>query len=96
MPTIEVQGLWVAPNTYRVTHLVTGRSLDLIIPGSEGMEPSEVEELIQWQTESSMPELRLGLPPKLNRTQQHDLGGTLMQIKASKQSKRERLHGRFW
>jgi len=92
----EVQGLWVSPDVFRLTHRITGRSIELVIPDSKKEEPKVLDELIQWQTEKSMAELRAGLPPPLNRDQQHDLGATLMEIRASKRHRRESLHGRWW
>jgi len=88
-------GLWIAPDQYKFTNPANGREVTLYIPRTDLLSKAEVDELIDWQREWAEKELGVAPSPALTRDQQHDLGATLMEIKASHQRQRETLHGRW-
>lgn len=92
----ELVEIWATPNTYRYTHVGTGRSVDVIIPEARTMARAELDEIICWQREWA--EKQLGIPkkPKRTRSQQHELGAFLLDVRASDEYRAENLHGRYW
>lgn len=88
-------GFWVNSITYKVI-APNGRSQDIIIPGFNELERSYSDELLAWQIEETLEELRE--PPKVKHTkdQRQELGHILREIKRSHEHFRESLHGRYW
>ena len=68
------------------------------IPGADSIyDVDELDEICHWQREEAEKEWQSQEPKKpLTRAQQHDLGGTLVEIRASKEFTKENLHGRYW
>lgn len=97
----DLMGLWKGRNTYLILDVSESppREYPIIIPGIELLDRNELEEILIWQRERTEKEIlkKRGNPrPKLTETQQHELGKTLLEIRASKRFKKEAGHVRYW
>ena len=93
-----VLGVWLPGERYRIYQPGTKREMTVHIPGADSIyDADELDEICHWQREEAEKEWQDKVDkPQLTRTQQHDLGGTLVEIRASKEFKKENLHGRYW
>ena len=89
---------WVDKWTFRVRHPETGRTQDVTIPGADGLDRQRLDNLVAWQTEHTLAELKGPSPtaPQRNREEQHDLGRHLKEIEATTQQIKETGHGKYW
>lgn len=69
---------------------------DVFIPMVEIYERNELEDIVLSCVEDAERDFKVPKKNKLTKLQQHDLGGTLLEIRASKQRKREVGHGKWW
>ena len=93
-----VLGVWLPGDRYRIYEPGTIREMTVHIPGADSIyDVDELDEICHWQREEAEKEWQ-GKEDKtpLTRAQQHDLGGTLVEIRASKEFTKENLHGRYW
>ena len=93
-----VLGVWLPGERYRIYEPWNGREMTVHIPGADSIyDVDELDEICHWQREEAEKEWQNKVDkPQLTRTQQHDLGGTLVEIRASKEFTKENLHGRYW
>ena len=79
-------------------HPETGRTQDVTIPGADGLDRQRLDNLVGWQTEQTLAELRepdrSGSPR--TKEEQHDLGRHLKETEATAQRIKETGHGRYW
>ena len=92
--------VWKNKDTFTVKNPESGRSQDVIIPGADKLDPQRLENLVAWQTEETLEELK---GPETSVTGKphskqfgHDLGKHLKEIEASKQRVKETGHGKYW
>ena len=98
-----VTGFWVSSWQYRMSDARSGKVKVLMVPEAAlqdpelRMEPEELEDITLEYRERFGAELR-GAPAKklMPRNTQHDMGRALNEIEASRQHRKESLHGRFW
>ena len=92
--------VWKDKNTFTVKHPESGREQDVIIPGADKLDPQRLENLVAWQTEETLEELRgpetsvAGKPH--SKDFQHELGRQLKAIEESKRRVKETGHGKYW
>ena len=93
-----VLGVWLPGERYRIYEPGNGREMTVHIPGADSIyDVDELDEICHWQREEAEKEWQAQEPKKpLSKDQQHDLGGTLLEIRASKEFKKENLHSRYW
>ena len=93
-----VLAVWLPGARYRIYEPGNGREIPVHVPGADSIyDFDELDEICHWQREEAEKEWRnKEAKVPLTRTQQHDLGGTLVQIRASKEFRKENLHGRYW
>ena len=99
----RVNGFWASTTQYKMVDSITGTVCGCYVPElglkdpRERMEFPEAEDWIlemhEW-FEKRLTEARPKVP--LPKKDQHDLGKTLKEIKASKQRRLEVGHGRYW
>jgi hypothetical protein len=90
------QGMWVGPDHYRVYEVETGHEENFIIPRTDILEPTEMDELVHALDEKAEVAFKKTRPDPLTKDQQHDLGGVLMDIRKSKRRRAKVGHGRWW
>ena len=90
--------VWLPGERYRIYETGTKREMTVHIPGADSIyDVDELDEICHWQREEAEKEWQNKEDKvPLTRTQQHDLGGTLVEIRASKEFTKENLHGRYW
>jgi len=94
---VTIQGMWVNLEHYRVYEIETQREENFLIPGTDLLEPTEMEELVIALNEKAQATFNTPPPPTMTKDEQHDLGGVLKDIRASKDySKANSGHERFW
>lgn len=94
-----MEALWLSPNKLQFTEAKTGwQSRPVIFPGIDSLEPNELDELVLWQRESAERDFKKAQPkkPPMTKSQQHDLGDVLNEIKDSKTRAMEVNHGKWW
>lgn len=89
---------WKDKWTFTVTHPESGRSQDVTIPGADRLEKQRLDNLVAWQVEDTLKELKGPNRPsvKPSRQGQHDLGKHLKEIEESKKRVRETGHGKYF
>lgn len=87
---------WVTDDHLKVIEVETRRERDVFFPGAALLEPDELEDLVGWQVERAEEYFRQPQDRPMTKSEQNQLGGTLMEIKASREYGRENLHGRYW
>ena len=53
------------PLKYRIKEPTTGREQTILIPGAESMDKSQLNEIIQWQEEKTLKELKTPRPKRV-------------------------------
>ena len=93
-----VVGVWLPGERYRIYEPGTDNEVTVMIPGADSIyDADELDEICHWQREEAEKEWQdKAAKVPLTRGQQHDLGGTLVEIRASKECSKENLHGRYW
>ena len=93
-----VLGVWLPGERYRIYEPGTDNEIIVMIPGADSIyDADELNEICHWQREEAEKEWRnKEAKVPLTRSQQHDLGGTLVEVRASKEFSKENLHGRYW
>jgi len=93
-----VLGVWLPGERYRIYEPGNGREMTVHIPGADTIyDVDELNEICHWQREEAEKEWQnKEAKSPLTKVQQHDLGGTLVEIRASKEFRKESLHGRYW
>jgi len=86
-----VLGVWLPGERYRIYEPGNGREITVHIPGADSIyDIDELDEICHWQREEAEKEWQSNeKKTPLTRPQQHDLGGTLVEIRASKEFKKE-------
>lgn len=94
---VKLTGVWANQNKYVFLDIDSGQEHPIFIPGANLLDKAEMEEVLCWQQERVAKDIADRAPkPSLSDTQQHDLGQTLLQVRASKVFRIENLHGRYW
>lgn len=97
--TIEVTGLWLGQNAYKVTRLNTGQTVTHFFAGSrEEMKDLVLLDEVAFKLREATAAEWGVLPEKVmpSRQEQHAFGTILKEITASKRHRRETGHGRYW
>ena len=91
-------GVWLPGERYRIYEPGTGNEVTVMIPGADSIyDANELNEICHWQREEAEKEWQnKAAKVPLTRSQQHDLGGKLVEVRASKEFSKENLHGRYW
>ena len=91
-------GVWLPGERYRIYEPVTCNEVTVMILGADSIyDADELNEICHWQREEAEKEWQnKAAKVPLTRSQQHDLGGTLVEVRASKEFSKENLHGRYW
>jgi hypothetical protein len=98
----KVVGYWLNEQTYNCWDPDTGQLQSVVIPMPRPnfYERNELDELEHYARESAGKDFEEALAnptPKMSKSQQNQLGKTLMEIRTSKQYARENSgHGRYW
>jgi hypothetical protein len=101
---MSTTAVFISDTALRVTEDGTGRSETVLIPTRDALgrlvySREELEDLTHWARESvergwkkqdAKPQI------KLTKFQQHDLGGVLLDIRESRNRRRETHHGRYF
>jgi len=87
---------WVTGDHLKVVEVESGRERNVFIPGSDLLEAEELEDLVGWQIERAEEYFKQPQERPMTKSEQNQLGGTLMEIKASREYGRENLHERYW
>ena len=93
-----VEGVWLLGERYKIFEPGTGNEVVIHIPGADTLyDISELAEICHWQRERAEQDFhsRVDRPP-LTKPQQKDLGKTLLEIRDSRDFRKESLHGRYW
>ena len=98
-----VSGIWVNSWQYKMSDARSGKTKVLMVPEAAlkdpelRMEPEELSDIVLEYQERFEKELREAEAKKLMpRSQQHDLGVLLKDIKVSHERRKEALHGRYY
>ena len=91
---------WKDKWTFTVRNPKNGRTQDVTIPGADKLDPQRLENLVNWQTETTLAELkgpdtRIAAQPH-TREFRHELGQQLREISESKRKRKETGHGKYW
>lgn len=87
---------WAGGSHLKIIDMETGRDQDVMIPGAGDLEEHEREDIVLAMLEEAESDFKKPEPSDMTKGQQHDLGGQLMDIKASRLRRRDSLHGRWW
>ena len=101
MDATGLQRLWLTRSSLKFVASSGWQSRAVLIPGIDLLEPSELEEILLWQEEQAVKEMRQATEPKpliseMPHAWQHQFGDHLAQIKASKERVALVGHGRYW
>lgn len=86
---------WLSGDAFKILEIETGREQTVVIPGTDLLEPQELNEWMQVLMEEAANDFKKPENPGLTKEQQHDLGGALMDIRAFKHKKSETGSGRL-
>lgn len=87
---------WVNPSCFKIVEVETGREQTITVPGADLLERDELEDIVLAMMEEAESDFKEPENPPLSRDQQRDLGGVLMDIRASNRYKQENNHSRYW
>ena len=92
--------VWKDKWTFTVTHPESGRSQDVTIPGADRLEKQRLDNLVAWQVEDTLaelkgPETRIASRPH-SKAFKKDLGQHLKEVAESNKRVRETGHGKYW
>jgi len=78
---------------YTVKEPTTGRETVLIIPGAESMDKSQLNEIIQWQEEKTLAELKTPRPRRVYS--QKEVGRALNEFNKQLRRRQRSSHNRI-
>ena len=95
-------GVWLDEMQYKMTDSVTGKTDVATIPtkdvlGRDIYDGHELQELAHFARDQFAKRLKTQVEkPPLTKQQGKDLGGVLLDIRASHARRTQSLHGRYW
>uniref|UniRef100_A0A6M3LHK8 Uncharacterized protein n=1 Tax=viral metagenome TaxID=1070528 RepID=A0A6M3LHK8_9ZZZZ len=81
------------PLKHIVREPTTGRQVTLLIPGAEQMDGSQLDEIIQWQEEKTLAELKRPIPKRTYSRE--EVGKALNEFNKELRKRRQSSHNRL-